>query len=201
MKKLKFASIIALAATLFVAPNAFAHEEVIGTYPASGETVEAGQIGVMVDFSADVMANDRNEGFEVRVSDSQGNVQPVGCLEASGATLWSITSLAKPGDYTVDWRSVGNDGHAIEGTFKFSVTNTSGYEQETAEQLACATALDSSAPTVTAEGARTNGADDSAFTGLLIGASFIVIGTIAGAVAVRIKEKNAAKKPKVLYKD
>ena len=201
MKELKFASIIALAATLFVAPNAFAHDEVIGTYPASGETVEAGQIGILVDFPADVMANDRNEGFEIRVSDSQGNVQPVGCLEAAGATLSSTTSLAKPGDYTVDWRSVGNDGHSVEGPFKFSVINTSGYEQQTAEQIACATLLDSSAPTVIADGTRTTGADDGAFTGLLIGASFIVIGSIAGAVAVRIKEKNAAKKPKVLYKD
>ncbi len=201
MKKLKFASVVALAATLFVGPSAFAHDEVVSTYPASGETVEAGQIAIMVDFSADVMANDRNEGFEIRVSDSQGNVQPVGCLEASGATLSSTTSLAKPGDYKVDWRSVGNDGHAIEGSFKFSLTNTSGYEQQTADQIACATLLDSSAPTVTADGTRTSGVDDSAFTGLLIGASFIVIGTIAGAVAVRIKEKNAAKKPKVLYKD
>jgi methionine-rich copper-binding protein CopC len=201
MKKLNFASVIALAATIFVAPNAFAHDEVIGTYPESGETVEAGQIGVMVDFSADIMANDRNEGFEIRVSDSQGNVQPVSCLEASGATIWSITSLAEPGDYTVDWRSVGNDGHAIEGNFKFSVINTSGYEQQTVDEIACAAPLDSSAPTVTADATGTTGADDSAFTGLLIGASFIVIGTIAGAVAVRIKEKNAAKKPKVLYKD
>lgn len=201
MKKLKFASIIALAATLFVAPSALAHDEVVSSYPASGETVEAGQIGIVVEFSADVMANDRNEGFEIRVSDSQGNIQPVGCLEASGATLSSTTSLAKPGDYKIDWRSVGNDGHAIEGSFKFSVTNTSGYEQQPAEQIACATAFDSLAPTVTADGTRASTTDDSAFTGLLIGASFIVIGTIAGVVSVRIKEKRNAKKPKVLYKD
>lgn len=190
-----------LATSVFVAPAAFAHDEVVATYPASGETVEAGQIGVLVDFSADVMANDRNEGFEIRVSDSQGNIQPVACLDASGATLASTTSLATRGDYRVDWRSVGNDGHAIEGSFKFSVTNTSGYEQQNADQIACATALDSTATAKTAEGTNSSSTDNSAFTGLLIGASFIVIGTIAGAVAVRIKEKNDAKKPKVLYKD
>ena len=201
MKKLQFASVLALAATLFVSPSAFAHDEVVSTYPASGETVEAGQISITVDFSAEVMANERNEGFEIRVSDSQGNIQPIGCLEASGVTLSSTTSLANPGDYKVDWRSVGNDGHAIEGSFKFSLVNTSGYEQQPAEQIACATLLDASAPTVTADGTRTTASDDGAFTGLLIGAGFIMIGSIAGAVAVRIKEKNAAKKPKVLYKD
>lgn len=200
MKKLLLATLLVLTSTFAITPSAFAHDEVVSTYPAAGETVEAGAIGILIDFSNDVMANEGNEGFEIRVSDAQGNVQPVSCLNASGATLSSTVSLAADGDYTVDWRSVGNDGHAIEGSYKFSVLNTTGYEQQTADQIACAVPLDSAAPPTTTDAAKTSG-DNGAFTGLLIGAAFIVLGTIAGAVSVHFREKNQRKKPKVLYKD
>lgn len=199
MKKLLLSSFLVFATTFLVAPSAMAHDEVVDSYPSSGETVEAGQIGILVDFSKEVMANEGNEGFEIRVSDSQGNIQPVGCLEASGITLSSTTSLAAAGDYLVDWRSVGNDGHAIEGSFKFTLVNTSGYEQETAEAIACATAFTGEAPVVTSEATRASPTD--AFTGLLVGAGLIVFGTVAGAVVVRFREKNERNRPKKLYED
>ena len=199
MKKLVLTFALLFTSTFLITPSAMAHDEVVSSYPAAGETVEAGPIGILIDFSNDVMANENNEGFEIRVSDSQGNVQPVGCLNASGATLSSTASLAADGDYVVDWRSVGNDGHAVEGTFKFSVVNTTNYEQQSADQIACATALDSAAPITTADGART--ADDNgAFTGLLIGAGLIVLGTVAGILSVYFRQQREKKKPKVLYK-
>jgi methionine-rich copper-binding protein CopC len=200
MKKLVLASILLFAATFLITPSAIAHDDVVSSYPASGETVEAGPIGILIDFSNDVMANENNEGFEIRVSDAQGNVQPVSCLSASGATLSSTASLAADGDYVVDWRSVGNDGHAVEGTFKFSVVNTTNYEQQTADQIACAAALDSAAPVTTADGTRSSD-DNGAFAGLLIGAGLIVLGTVAGIVSVYFRQQKERKKPKVLYKD
>lgn len=46
------------------------------------------------------------------------------------------------------------------------------------------------------------GADDnSALVGLAIGASFIIVGTIAGAVSVTLRERAARKRPKKLYED
>lgn len=200
MKKLVLAFVLLFASTFLITPSAMAHDDVASSYPASGETVEAGPIGILIDFSNNVMANENNEGFEIRVSDSQGNVQPVSCLNASGATLSSTASLAADGDYVVDWRSVGNDGHAVEGTFKFSVVNTTNYEQQSADQIACAAALDSAAPVTTADGARTSD-DNGAFTGLLIGAGLIVLGTVAGIVSVYFRQQREKKKPKVLYKD
>jgi hypothetical protein len=200
MKKLVLALIVLFASTFLITPSAMAHDEIASTYPASGETVEAGPIGILIDFSDNVMANENNEGFEIRVSDSQGNVQPVGCLNASGATLSSTASLAAEGDYVVDWRSVGSDGHAVEGTFKFSVVNTTNYEQQSADQIACGTSLDSAAPVTTADGAKTSD-DNGAFAGLMIGAGLIVLGTIAGIVSVYFRQQREKKKPKVLYKD
>ena len=113
MKKLVLTFVLLFTSTFLITPSAMAHDDVVSSYPAAGETVEAGPIGILIDFSNDVMANENNEGFEIRVSDSQGNVQPVGCLNASGATLSSTASLAADGDYVVDWRSVGNVGHDV----------------------------------------------------------------------------------------
>ena len=180
---------------------ALAHDDVVSTYPTSGETVEAGLVGIQVSFSEDVMASENNEGFEIRVSDSQGNIQPVGCLSAAANMMSSTASLANAGDYTVDWRSVGNDGHPLEGTFKFTLTNTSNYEQQSADQIACAIAYGSEAPLITADGAKSETNDNNALLGLAIGAAFIVIGTVTGAVAVRLRERNKSKKPKKLYED
>jgi methionine-rich copper-binding protein CopC len=200
MKKLIASALLALATSFFAAPAAIAHDDVVSTYPSSGETVEAGLVGIEVLFSEDVMVSENNDGLEIRISDSQGNEQPVGCLSAAGAGLYSTASLAAAGDYTVVWRSVGNDGHPLEGTFKFSLTNTSNYEQQSADQIPCAIAYDSEAPLVTADGAKTAD-DNNGLVGLAIGAAFIVVGTVTGAIAVRVRERNERKKPKKLYED
>ena len=200
MKKLLASSLLALATAFVATPAAFAHDDVVSTYPSSGETVEAGLVGIEVLFSEDVMVSENNDGLEIRISDSQGNEQPVGCLSAAGAGLYSTASLAAAGDYTVVWRSVGNDGHPLEGTFKFSLTNTSNYEQQSADQIPCAIAYDSEAPLVTADGAKTAD-DNNGLVGLAIGAAFIVVGTVTGAIAVRVRERNERKKPKKLYED
>lgn len=201
MKKLIVASLVALL-TAFTSPIAAnAHDDAVSTYPSSGETVEAGLVGIQVSFSGDVMASETNEGFEIRVSDSQGNEQPVGCLSAAGTTLSSTASLATAGDYKVDWRSVGSDGHPLEGSFKFTLTNSSNYEKQSADQIPCAVAYDAAMPVTTAEVAKTESTDNSGLLGLAIGAGFIIIGTVTGALAVRIRERNERKKPKKLYED
>jgi hypothetical protein len=56
-------------------------------------------------------------------------------------------------------------------------------------------------PVTTAEVAKTESTDNSGLLGLAIGAGFIVIGTVTGALAVRIRERNERKKPKKLYED
>ena len=201
------AIITAISANLFFSSAAFAHDEVTGTYPAAGETVEAGQISVSVTFSEEVMSSPDNSGFEVKVSDSKGNAQAVGCLMAGGTGLSVLTSLATPGDYTVDWRSVSNDGHPSEGTFKFTVANTSGYEQETVDALACPMLL-SGEPTPIAytmddlkRDAVSDEPDNSALIGLGIGAGFIVLGGIATAVTAKVRERRGAKKQAPLNED
>jgi methionine-rich copper-binding protein CopC len=202
MKKLTSLTIAlaALFASFSFAPAAFAHDEVVDTYPTSGETVEAGQINIGVNFNEEVLASSSLEGFAIEVSDAKGNAQPAGCLMAGGTNVSVIASLAEAGDYTVNWRSVSSDGHPNEGTFKFTVANTTGYEQEAADQLACPMLMAGEPmPTMIDDSMKRDATavDDegNALVGLAIGAGFIVLGGVATAITVKVREKRASKKP------
>lgn len=201
MKKLISISIatLTIGASLVFATPAQAHDEVIDSYPTSGETVEAGQISIGVNFNEDVLSNENNDGFAIEVSDSSGTAQPTGCLMAGGTNVSAIASLASAGDYTVAWRSVSSDGHPNEGTFKFTVVNTTGYEQEALDALACPMLLSGEPmPTMVDDSAKTDsssGDDGSALIGLGIGAGFIVLGAVAAAISAKLREKRASKKP------
>ena len=197
-----FAAMAAISFSLFSTSAASAHDEVVSTDPASGEQFEAGLIPVTVNFNEEVLVTEGNEGIEIRVSDSQGVQQPTACLSAGGTSISVLTSLAATDDYTVDWRSVSSDGHATEGTFKFSVTGTNGYEQEAADAIACPMLLDApmaiSAEVGTEEktAAPATNNDQDNLTGLAIGAGFIVLGAVATAVTAKIRERRGTKPKK-----
>jgi hypothetical protein len=63
-----------------------------------------------------------------------------------------------------------------------------------------ATALFIATPALAAEG-EMPADDNSALVGLAIGAAFIIVGTVAGAVSVTLRERAARKRPKKLYED
>lgn len=63
-----------------------------------------------------------------------------------------------------------------------------------------ATALFTATPALAAEG-EMPADDNSALVGLAIGAAFIIVGTVAGAVSVTLRERAARKRPKKLYED
>lgn len=203
MKKLTylFAAFAALSFGLVSVSPAWAHDEVVATDPTSGENIEAGLIPVIVNFNEEVMVTEGNEGIEIRVSDSKGTQQPTACLSVAGTSISVMASLAAADDYTVDWRSVSGDGHATEGTFKFSVTSTNSYEQEAADAIACPMLLDSPVEVSAEVGAEektstTANNDQKNLTGLAIGAGFIVLGAVATAVTATIRERRGPKKPK-----
>ena len=195
------AAISALSFSLFSTSAASAHDEVVSTDPTAGEQFEAGLIPVTINFNEEVLVTEGNEGIEIRVSDSKGVEQPTACLSVGGTSISVLTSLAATDDYTVDWRSVSSDGHATEGTFKFSVSGTNGYEQEAADAIACPMLLDAPVAVSDEVGAEEKTAaptsnDQNNLTGLAVGAGFIVLGAVATAVTAKIRERRANKPKK-----
>jgi methionine-rich copper-binding protein CopC len=119
-------------ATLSLNPvAASAHDEVAGTNPVAGSTVQAGVIDVSVSFGEDIMKTQDNAGLVIEVLGPDGSESTTwsnGCVSVDGVKESTMVDLAKPGLYTVNWRSISSDGHSNEGTFEFTVENKTGYE-------------------------------------------------------------------------
>jgi methionine-rich copper-binding protein CopC len=125
------AAALAAAAFTFAPMPAFAHDEVVSTGPAADSTVAAGPLTVSVTFNEDIMQMQDNSGEVIEVTGPDGADSATwsnGCVTVSGATESTDVDLDAPGLYTVNWRSVSNDGHPNEGSFTFTVTNDNGYK-------------------------------------------------------------------------
>ena len=131
----RFVLFFAIAATavsgLFVSTPALAHDEIVATSPIAGSSVEAGIIDVSVTFNEDIMVTPDNAGEVVQVMGPDGTDSQTwsnGCSTVAGAKVSTQVDLDQPGKYTVNWRSVSNDGHANEGSFDFTLSNSSGHK-------------------------------------------------------------------------
>jgi methionine-rich copper-binding protein CopC len=117
-------ALLLVTANLFASAPAFAHDEVVSVSPEAGSSVEAGMIDLNITFNEDVLTTDGTTGFDVVVTNAKDVTQQVGCISPMGSSLSARAAIGEPGEYTVTWHSVSNDGHPSEGTYKFTVTGT-----------------------------------------------------------------------------
>ena len=123
------AATLALIGASFAAAPAQAHDTVVSTSPAAGDTVEAGIISVAVTFEEPLMQTATGPGgsSQILVSSADGS-SPTSCASiANGNELIAQTEIDTPGTYTATWRGVAEDGHVISDSFDFKVENTKGY--------------------------------------------------------------------------
>jgi methionine-rich copper-binding protein CopC len=124
---------LTLAGVFFVSLPASAHAELESSSPSSGETVEAGNMQVALLFGEDVLsAPDSGNVISVQGPSGSENAQWAdGCVDSvRGALVSESVSLSLPGNYVVDWRAVSTDGHPIEGSYEFTLVNTTNYESQ-----------------------------------------------------------------------
>lgn len=117
-----------LLASMAIGPAASAHEELVGSTPAAGSSVQAGLIELDLEFSSELL--DLGSGAELVVIDQEQNFVPASCMSVSGSHGYSTIDVDQPGEYQVSWRVVSGDGHPIEGSFSFTVVNSTGYVSE-----------------------------------------------------------------------
>lgn len=97
---------------------ALAHDGLVGTVPAGGATVEGLPPAVELDFTGEPLPL----GTLVAVTGPDGGIVSSGDAEIRGTTV--VQALAGdpvPGTYRVEWRSTSSDGHALSGSFDFTV--------------------------------------------------------------------------------
>ena len=115
-------------AVLSVGP-ALAHAELVGSSPADKSSV-SGVAEVSVTAGEELLEiGSEAEGFVMVVTDATGLYYGDGCVSVSGDTASMAVSLNAPGEYSVAYRVVSNDGHPVEGQFTFTVTGDGSAEQ------------------------------------------------------------------------
>lgn len=111
------AVVLALLMLLGTGGAANAHDELTGTNPAEGATVEVLPPSLELSFS-NVPSG---IGAEVQVLDESGADWADGDVQIVDRTATQPVRQGAPaGEYTVNWRVVSSDSHPIEGTFAFT---------------------------------------------------------------------------------
>lgn len=118
MLKNKIAATVATIGLLAASP-AFAHAALKVSAPMSGATVAAPQ-NLSLTFTENVRLT------AVRLIADGKDVSGVQVDRSAPAAPGFTVSLPKlaPAKYEVRWTALGGDGHAINGTFTFTVSNT-----------------------------------------------------------------------------
>lgn len=103
----------------FMGTQVLAHSLLQASSPTDGETLEAPQ-ALMLEFNEPVRL------LRVRLTGSDGEAVPFGFepARAPAATVeYDLPSLP-PGEYTVEWTLIGQDGHTVSEQFLFSVRDS-----------------------------------------------------------------------------
>ncbi|CAN3700627.1 hypothetical protein MMX123_00615 [Microbacterium sp. MM2322] len=174
---------IALGAVLGGAQAASAHDSLVSTSPASGDTVSTVS-EVTLDFSANLLGYDG--GNIVVVLGPDGRHYEADCVALAGPTLSVPVELGAPGDYTVEWRAVSSDGHPVSGTFPF--TSTAAGTSVGSDDSPCASAVGSAAAPAEAASSETGG-PSGLTVGLLVGGGVVVLVGVLVVVIVRTRPR------------
>ncbi|KRF51483.1 hypothetical protein ASG97_06170 [Bacillus sp. Soil745] len=97
--------------------QALAHTSLEDSTPKDGEVITEPIQELTLIFATKVEQNSR-----ISVSNSNGEPVKLGNFVIEEEEMWAnFLQPLKNGNYKVDWKIIGADGHPIEGTFSFSV--------------------------------------------------------------------------------
>lgn len=110
---------VALLSVLWVATPAFAHDELVGTDPASGAAVDALPAQLTLTFSGELIAQEGATAVEVTDAAGASLADGAPVIQANVVTQ-TLTGEAS-GAIRVLWKVVSSDGHPISGEYSFTV--------------------------------------------------------------------------------
>jgi methionine-rich copper-binding protein CopC len=140
---LVLAGVAAMAAAvpvLAIASPAQAHNTVVSTTPAEGQTLSVlpEKFAITTNEALyDVGGEGAAFGFEV--IDTAGLYYGDGCVSVVDATMSTPAAIGAPGVYTVKWQLVSADSHTVSGsyTFTWAPSDSSAQSQGHAEAQNC----------------------------------------------------------------
>lgn len=118
MRKLALALIVCLIPVM----TALAHAELVNAVPEPGSVVDAAVKEIRLTFDEAI-----EEGSSITLFAEGFQAVPGIEAQLDGAVMYaSLPARLDPGQYTVQWSAVGDDGHTTQGSYQFSVSAGSG---------------------------------------------------------------------------
>ena len=107
----------AVLAALLLAPSlAFAHAIKVESDPADGATLASAPAAIEMAFDTPVRVT------LVRLTDAADDSHEVAYTRGQPVTEFTAQPAElPPGDYTLEWRGLSDDGHPASGTFSFTI--------------------------------------------------------------------------------
>ena len=181
-RRLLAAAVAATALQLSAAP-ASAHDDLISSTPAAGETVARPPDAVVLVLDERPLAI----GIQVVVTGPAGPVQRGASTIAGNSVRQPLASDAPAGKYTVAWRVASADGHPVTGTFPF-IAKTAAAGQAPPKSNAPSASMQSNTPSPppqsNAPAAANEGSLDRPRSSLMLGGALVLAGGV-GAVLWR----------------
>ena len=174
--------LVALGAGAVGASPAIGHASEVGSSPEAGATLDAPPRTVTVEFDSAIF--DVGAALVVRAADGTSVVLGAPRIEQRQISV-DVDPAAAPGEFTVAYRVVAEDGHTIESTFDYTVAGeptTAGSPSPASAPApsAAGTTLPSTPPD--AAPAETGSSPPFALLGA---GALVVILAAAGALALR----------------
>ncbi|MFB9659631.1 copper resistance CopC family protein [Glycomyces mayteni] len=181
-----------LALALAFAAPASAHAGLVGTDPEDGAALDTAPAAVTATFSENL----DGPSTEIAVTGPDGAVIEAGDPVFEGDTFTQPMLYGEPGEYTVAYRVISEDGHRIDGAVSFTVSEVpdelSLNPVETETSAAETTAA--SEPAETGSTSEAAAEEDSGNNAAVIAGALLVLLAVAIGVAVLVnrRRKSAA---------
>lgn len=173
-------------------PAASAHDTLISSSPATGESLEQAPEALELTYSDEVL----NLSPVVRLTTSAGEEIFTETPAVSGNTATIDLPPLPADDYQVLWRVVSSDGHPIEGTVDFTVTvgaeptatADSGAEEPKESEEPTAGTDEPSTEDTAAEPAEAQQSEGGLPLGMILGGlALLLLLAAIGAIIVRLR--------------
>jgi methionine-rich copper-binding protein CopC len=204
MRSIRTAALFApFAAALLLAPTpAFAHDVLIVSNPEDGAALDTVPEEVVLTFNNAPMAG--GSGSAIVVTGPDGAENQEGELEFDGTDVSvGLSPLGEAGEYSIAYRVVSSDGHPIQDTLTFSVSEeavaAAAPEEEPEEDPAGAEeeapAEDAETSDNSLESTENTAAEESGTSPVMVLAGIVAAVAALGAivlVAVRLRNRPGA---------
>jgi methionine-rich copper-binding protein CopC len=124
MKKIVFAALLALAASLFVTAPASAHAALSWSSPEVSSSVSEAPTQVTLVFDDEIQVIEGTESNIITVTDENDRHFETGDVTVNGGKVGVELSPLNEGTYTVAYRVVSADGHPVSSKYQFEFTTT-----------------------------------------------------------------------------